>query len=229
MSDGPADYLISVVHPSARPAIWWKTRDAWLEHADRPDLVDYVVAFDEGTESPVDPAPARVAINTGRHTSVDATNAGAAAAKGELAVVISDDIWPCPHWDTELRKVADPSKEQVIKVRVGGQADERDLFAVQILTQKRYAKLGYLFYPEYLSMYADDEFGEHARRDGVVVDANHLLFEHRHFTMGANGMDEVYARQNGSQRYTLGNRILKMRRKAGFPGPDKEIWVGNQT
>ena len=47
---------------------------------------------------------------------------------------------------------------------------------LQIMSRAYYSQRGYAMYPEYESMYADNDFTEHARHDGVVIDARHLVF-----------------------------------------------------
>ena len=82
-----------------------------------------------------------------------------------------------------------------------------------------------VFYHEYESMCADNDFCEHARQDGVVIDARHLFFEHRHPLYGADGnwrpadpatWDEAYKAQNSERALDLGLKILERRRAAKF-------------
>lgn len=216
----PATPRFSIVHPSARPNEWAKTRDEWLAAASGQETVEYVVCFDWGHAdvSAKDAAPARVVWNYGVRCSVDATNCAAAAASGKVMVVISDDIHPAKHWDKLLRKVPQlwGGQECVVRVKTGGSADQRGLMAVQILNRERYDRIGYLFYPGYVSMYADDEYSIHAKGDDVVVDTD-ILMEHDHWTNNARPMDEVYARQNAAERYRWGQALLTSRLSAGFP------------
>jgi hypothetical protein len=187
----------------------------------RVGIAEMVTCFDFGTcdVTPKEAAPARVVWNYGRRCSVDATNHAAACSVGRVLVVISDDIYPCNGWDQELKKIGHlwSDKECVVRVRTGGTADQRGLMAVQILNRRRYERLGYLFHPSYISMYADDDYSLHAERDGVVVNAPHILMRHEHWTTGERPMDEVYRRQNAPERYKQGEENLKRRIAAGFP------------
>ena len=49
-----------------------------------------------------------------------------------------------------------------------------------ILSRAWYENQGFVFFPEYESMFADNDFCETARQAGVVIDARHLMFPHRH-------------------------------------------------
>ena len=211
----------SLCHPSARPSEWKKTRDAWIDAASKPVDAEYVVCFDLGRHrvEPKEAAPARVVYNTGRHCSVDATNAACAAAVGRCLIVISDDILPCPNWDQELTKIGRlwSGQECVVRVKTGGQADARGLLTVQILNRERYERYGYLFHPSYTSMKSDDEFTENAHRDGCIVNAAHILFRHEHWTTGERQMDDVYRAQNAPERYRQGEENFQLRARLGFP------------
>lgn len=210
----------SIVHPSARPHEWAATRDRWIAAASRRARFEYVACFDFGRHAvtPEEAHPARLVWNYGLWCSTDATNQAAACATGRVLVVISDDIYPCENWDVELKKAAPlwGDEECVVRVKTGGQADERGLMAVQILNRKRYERLGYLFHPSYLSMYGDDEYSLHAEQDGVVVDTD-ILMPHCHWTTGEREYDEVYRLQNAAERYEWGAAVLQYRRARQFP------------
>lgn len=213
----------SIVHPSARPDQFCATRDKWIRAASRTADYEYVATFDFPSELTAEQvAPARLVPNYGPRCSNDATNVAAAASIGRILVVISDDIYPCEHWDLDLLSVREllGSKPCVVQVSTGGTADDRGLLTVQILNRARFDQLGYIFHPSYISMYGDDEFSEHARRDGVLVQARHILFPHEHWSNpGAAGQptDEVYRKQNDPSRYEYGRRLFMYRAGKDFP------------
>jgi hypothetical protein len=156
----------------------------------------------------------------GKHCSVDATNMAVACTTGDVIVVVSDDFEPCRNWVDELYKIPElwQDRETVLKVGTGGTADDRGLLTLQILNRKRYERFGYLFHPGFVSMYADDDWSDAARRDGVVVDATHLTFPHHHWSHDSSvEMDEVYRLQNEPARYKFGEALYRWRRDRGFP------------
>lgn len=217
---------ISLVHPSARPEEALKTMRAWLKASSKQAEIEYVICFDYGRHEidVADYEPARVVWNYNLPCSVDATNHACQCAVGRVLVVISDDIYPCPLWDLKLKQIPRlwGEKECVVRVKTGGGADQRGLMAVQIANRTRYERLGYLFHPSYLSMYADDEFSLHAAQDGVVVEAPEITFPHHHWSHGGalhRPMDPVYAAQNGRERYAWGEQILRYRKARDF-GPE---------
>lgn len=71
-----------------------------------------------------------------------------------------------------------------------------------------------------LSHNCDTEFGEVATRDGVVIEANHLLFEHLHpdcFKRQRDGADMTHA---SKERWNAGEMLFNFRRGQGFPIDD---------
>ena len=197
--------------------------------------------------------------NEGRRCYVDAVNTAAKASTGRILIVIADDQWPCEGWDEQLTQLleraaagdgTDPArwpdgafwssggtlwpKEFVIEVSTGTpQEHNRGIMPMPILSRARYERLGYVFYPEYESMYADNDFCEHARRDGVVIDARHLMFPHIHPYFDESGrwreraeldkrLDAAYREQNRQSAYELGHKLLHRRRAAKFDGIARE-------
>lgn len=211
----------SLVHPTARPSEWKKTRDLWIEAARNPDGIEHVVCMDwgSGAITPKDTEPSRLVWNYGKHCSVDATNVAAQCAVGKVLVVISDDTYPCPYWDANLRNVPGlfSDKPCVVRVRTGGTGDDRGLLTIQILNRIRYEKVGYLFHPAFASMFSDDEFSIRAAQDGVLVDAPDILMPHEHWTTGERPKDSVYERQNAPARYKYGAALLRWRQDNGWP------------
>lgn len=214
----------SLCHATARlPNGWNNAALEWYLNCDRPSKIEYILCVDEADRDKVPaemPHLPQLVINAGRQCAVDAWNTAAAASTGKFIIQVADDLYPPTHWDTELLKVIpDLDGEYVVEVRTGTSLDDewRRCMAHSFLTRKYYERYGYLFHPDYEGMYADDEFTEKARRDGVVVDARHLLFEHRHWIGTTVPFDDIYKRQNSQERYDRGLEILGRRRAQGFP------------
>lgn len=237
--------LFSVLHPSNRPNAWRKVYDAWMAACVDPSLVEYVLCvdhdgpFDGGTTMPGGPraklfGAQMIVRNSDRHCAVDAYAAAAKASTGHILICIADDLFPCEKWDERLtlsiptvfeptqdfdaqgRFVLDLSREFIIDVSTSTPPGRR-IFEMPIVSRPRYERLGYLFYPEYLSMYADNDMFEHAERDGVIINARHLMFEHRHpFFDKSVEMDETYLHTNRPEAYEVGKRIFEARQRSGF-------------
>jgi hypothetical protein len=127
--------LISLLHPTARvkpskqfPRGWRAAFDAWLERADHPERIEYVLSVHESRweefwdseicdlyrRNAVQDGPvfrfdypqclSRITVikNTQRDCNVDQLNNCAAHATGKLFVGVMDDFFPPEHWDTLL-------------------------------------------------------------------------------------------------------------------------------
>lgn len=217
--------VFSLCHATARPAQWRACYDDWWASCDNPQAVEYIMTVDErwGFDPKVPPAVnnrTRVLWWTGKRGSTPAWNAAAAESRGQILIMVADDLRPPPHWDTELlNAIPDLDSEFVIEVSSAKLPDEARLMVAYLLSRKRYERLGYVINPEYISIYADNEFGDHARMDDVVVDARHLHFRHYHpyYGDGLFPQDAVYAAGNTSEAVVQGLALYVRRKAAGFP------------
>lgn len=237
--------VFSLVFTSVRPQIipavmeLWNSRSALKQH-------EWCVGVDLGNAAVLDAAQAavlhsvnakkciqaQVVINNGDKTCVAGWNVAAAASKGKIIITVADDFNPPQNWDALLLALEPKGwedGEHVVKVEDGY---VHNIFVISILTRKRYERFGYVFYPKYLSLFCDTEFGEVALRDGVVIEANHLLFEHCHPDCGKrprDGVDLVHASQ---ERWNAGEMLFNFRRGRGFPiddGPLAEKYAAAQA
>jgi hypothetical protein len=221
--------LFSICHTTARPEKWMDAYVAWWSRAVNPKAIEYILAVDERwgfdrQHPPIVNDATKVHWCTGRRDSTTGWNEAAAQSTGRVLITAQDDQTPPERWDEELGKVIAAKlfldEEFVVEVSSGPLADKNRLMVISILSRVRYEKLGYVFYPEYRAMYADDEFGEHARKDGIVIDARHLMFYHQHPAQDTyKPWDEVYRAENAAPNFVHGKALLERRRALGFPRP----------
>lgn len=154
----------------------------------------------------------------GRKCSVDGWNTAVKLATGKVLLINSDDMFPCQDWDHKLLEVIpDLDGEYVVETSSNTPADTARTLVFQVLTRQRLEQVGYLFWHEYECMSCDSEFTEHARLDGVVIDARHIVIEHRHYTVKGLPHDGVYSYENRPEVYQLGFDVIARRRSRGFP------------
>lgn len=224
--DGSARPAFSLCHTTARlPDGWRAAAQAWFDKADHPEMTEHVLVWDQGEMEKI---PEKIferttfGENPDRKCAVDGWNAAAKLSTGKFLISLSDDLFPCDHWDTELLKVLpDLSGEHVIEVDTGG---DQGLLTFSMLTRAYFERLtrdygyqGGLFYPEYLGMYGDNDFDMLARRDGVVIDAKHLKFDHKHPVYNTAEWDDTYRHQQRPEAYKHGRDVFnKRRRDLGF-------------
>jgi len=220
----------SILHPSARPEAWKATRDAWMSAAANKDNVEYVLCGDRrwgfSNENPVEGVSV-FCLNEGRKCWVDSVNTAAKASSGDVLIVIADDIFPCEAWDAKLSERLDgwPSQWFAVEVSTGTPAEhERKILACPIISRALYEQWGYVLYPGFESMYADNDIFEHAEAMGVLIDARVIQFEHRHGLFEGKNfseLDPVYQHQNRLQAYEWGAKLLDLRRELNFGEPMK--------
>jgi hypothetical protein len=212
--------IFSILHTSARPDKWRAAYNDWLAKAKRPEEVEYVLCIDErwgfgaSVEFPEDGAIHTLCHNRGRKSWVSGVNTAAAMSRGRILIVNADDLFACEYWDAELlERVGTRVGEYAIEVSTGTpQEHERGIAVIPMLSRARYERLGFVLYPEFESMYADNDFLEHAVCDGVLLDARDLRFPHRHYLVTGAAPDAVYAHQNRAGAYDLGKAVLSARR-----------------
>jgi hypothetical protein len=217
--------MFSLCHATARPGQWKDCYDAWWSACDNPEAVEYILAIDErwGFNRKNPPAVnerTNLLWCSGKRGSTTAWNSAAELSTGTILIMVADDFRPAPHWDTELLKaIPDPSAEFVVEVSSGKLPDAARLMVLYILSRKRYESLGYVLNPGYISVYADNEFGDQARKEGVVIDARHLMFRHHHPYYGDSlfPRDAVYDAGNTPEAAAQGLALYLRRKAAGFP------------
>ena len=225
----------SILHPTARPLAWRRVMDDWLAKADWPHEVEYVLCADErwGFSAGFAPQPPmagelKLVWNTGRRCYVDSVNTAAAASCGAILIVVADDQFCCQHWDRLLLEKLLPdgysarsfgaANDFVVEVNTGTPDEHnRGIMVMPILSRGRYARLGFVFFPEFESMFADNEFCEHARHDRVVIDARDIgVFPHHHWTNHQREIDAVDQAHNSRPAWDLGKAVLRRRQRLAF-------------
>jgi len=199
----------------------WNSRSTLQQH-------EWVIGADAGNDAVIAEANAlaqkypnvKVVVNNGPQTCVAGWNAAATGTTGKVLIMVADDFLPPHNWDGLLLSIEPKDwidKEHVIKVEDGY---VHNIFVLSILTRKRYERFGYVFYPKYLSLFCDTEFGDVASGQGVVIEANHLLFEHMHpdcYKRPRDGVDMTHASR---ERWNAGEMLYKFRKMQGFPVDD---------
>jgi len=217
---------ITLVHATrgrAKQAI--QTRKNWLDAASHPAAVEHIFCIDaDDTESVQGLAHYRRHIVAEPNGCVKAWNEGVALTTGQIVIQLSDDWLPSVHWDAfvwgaleraaKLKGGTVADTPLVLQVSDGGRRD--DLLCMAIATRARIAQQdgGTLFHPDYFGVYSDNEYSLRAFRDGVVVDAKNITFEHQHPAFGKAVTDATYERQNARVRYEEGEAIFKRRNPA---------------
>ena len=229
----------SLIHPSIRPHKWREIYDAWLAAAEHPENVEYSLVTDtKWGFGACDLVPWEHEREGNDHIwcsagYVASVNAAAKEATGDMLIVIADDIWPAQGWDRVLleasliwpwQKDRNNTPEFAIWVNSGDRhiGTRGDIMAMPVVSRSRVERLGYLYYPGYLSMYADNDLAEHCMLDAAegrcsLIVLQEPVFPHKHPANDPSiPMDSAYQWQNRPQAYSEGLELLKLRREAKF-------------
>jgi hypothetical protein len=156
--------------------------------------------------------------------NVDAYNRAAYASKGDILVQVHDDVTPPKSWDREIvQRIRDPQRPALLLVSDGQPAEVNKkpwLPTVAIVTRKYAERVGGLWYPGYVSISCDDDLGQKAMKDGVVIEAKDLVFQH---DWQGKDRDETQKRSYSEENWEQGMTLLEQRNAAGFPDAP-ELW-----
>ena len=149
---------------------------------------------------------------------VGATNAAAKYTTGDVLIYLSDDF-DCPEkWDKLIMDKMNPGIPQILKVDDCLLPMGAAILTIPIMTREFYDKFGYFFYPEYKSMFCDEDLYNVARILDALVIAPDLKFPHRHPSNGKKEFrgknDETYKRSYAMMKQ--GRVLHNNRRKANY-------------
>lgn len=206
----------------------------WLEKAKNPKDIEYILSLDtDDKESQLNyyriffekikqqyGITLKIENNFNRNV-VDAMNSGAKAATGDVLVCISDDF-DCPlNWDELISDAIPTNKSWALQIKDGTPIENR--MTLPILTKSLYNELGFIYYPAYTGLFADNDLHELCVSMGVLAKSD-LLFRHKHYsTIPGAKADETHRRHNHPQGHQHGERLLNQRRLMNFVEPVQEV------
>lgn len=161
----------------------------------------------------------KVVRNEGRDCVVDQLNCAAQFAdKSSLVLMaMTDDMFPPKDWFSKVEDSFPSFTEPlVVQYSSGGTRDD-ELSIAGAMTRQWYEKVGYILYPEYTSLYADNDLTATALAAGVLHKSHNVAFDHHHPMHNNMPWDEVYENQNSLLNNIIGSRLFAKRRAAGFP------------
>ena len=175
--------LHATYHRAGGPLI---VRDAWLARADNPGDIEYVFAMDADDHASIKDTDGCLRVigqpAIGMVTAVRNWNNAAAAATGDLLMVIADDLFPPQGWDSALRELIaalDPEDvDFAVKLR---DSTNRSgvLLRHPVISRAFYEQHG-LFDDAYRGVYCDDDITTRAFWRAAILDGRSIVLEHHH-------------------------------------------------
>lgn len=199
---------IYLYHPSrGRPEQSLKAFESWLNKSRDMTRLKHVFSLDADDDSWADYRSVG-AITRDNATMVEALNRCLLPIHEGIVVTLYDDMVPSEGWDEALLKAYQPGK--LFRVDCG-----EPLQTVCAGCASVFHRWGYVYYPGYVSMFADNDYQEHGEHEGMFVDCE-MTVTHNHPAHGTAETDATYERQNHSSAYHVGEKVLARRRWSQF-------------
>ncbi len=210
----------------SRPHRFLQTLKEWIEAADDPKNVTFLVSYDHDDDTMT---PAILAGTQGLGSEVrlyrgasknkiEAINSNVNEIMGwEIVIVISDDFFVRRKgWDTFVRqKMTEhfPDTDGSLWIYDGSQ---KKINTLPCLGWRYYQRFGFIYNPEYKSFFCDNEQTAIGLRDNKLAFIDQSIATHEH-PAWAGGMkvDDLYRRNN--VYWAEDQRTYERRKAAGFP------------
>lgn len=213
----------SIIHPSrGRVRESWNCIMTWVGLMSPYNEIEYILSLDRDdsekymrvVEQAVDRIKLKVVIGSNSNV-VQALNRGACQATGDVLIYVSDDFLCPSNWDLEIQEaVKGRGNDWLLLVNDGIQ---KHTATILIESKAYYDRFGYMYYPDYISMWADPDATEVARRSGKLINATEsLLFKHNHYSVGGLPIDPTYLKENSSKAWDHGEKLYKQRERSNF-------------
>ncbi|MDC1143185.1 hypothetical protein OAU50_08845, partial [Planctomycetota bacterium] len=148
---------------------------------------------------------------------IAAVNADLEGVDGNILVVASDDMIPkVQGYDdviaTDMKKYF-PNYDGALNYNDGHRKNQ-DLMTLAVLGYNLYKSWGYIYHPDYLSVYADDEQTDVCRMLGIIKDIDKLIVHHDMPTQETQ--DELAKKNDSLEMYARDKRVYVCRRRRYF-------------
>lgn len=210
-----------------RPELFQKTMKAWIDNLSGLHAVEFIISIDDDDWQMQQPLAKmavlaqesdRVTIKyfTGpRTTKIDAINRDMQHADDfDILIVVSDDMVPKRHGYDDIismdMQTRFPSGPGALHYN-DGHANHQ-LCTLSIMNNVMYEHFGYIYNPEYHSLWCDNEFMDVCRGMDALPYIDNVIIEHQY---KKHGDDETY--KKSESQYDKDRRIYLYRKKRGFP------------
>lgn len=160
---------------------------------------------------------ANVIVRNNR-SAVDAINASAKEATGDVFIVVSDDTGCIRNWDNVISNAVAGRKDFVLKTYDGVQ---KWICTMPILDRAYYNRFGYIYHPSYFHQFCDTEFTHVADITKRIIWRNDIEIKHHHYSVLKQPRDALYTRNDNS--FKEGQRLYLQRLRDKFGLVDVDV------
>lgn len=199
---------ISLLYTTARLQLIENVVDRWRATAASTNSFEIIVVTDEPVA--FRSGQAQFFVNEGPRNCVAGWNLAAAKARNDILIQVSDDLYPPRDWDKRIVAAVSRLVRENPNVVINALDERKCQLGVfhPILTRGAYLRAGYLYPPDFESMFCDNWFSiYHAMHSHMVVSRD-VFWSHRHRTTHNVQIDDVTRRHEAKERYEKGRETL---------------------
>lgn len=207
--------IISLLHPSrSRPEKALSTALKWTKSAGV--TVEHILSLDESDPLKNEYGYIHKSFTNNNSSVVEATNAIAKQANGDILIYLSDDFDCFENWGVKVvEQFKDENRPLLIKCDDGLQGFYVPVLTIPIMNRSLYERLGYFWHPEYKSMFCDEDLYWTSFKLAALKMCPQIKFEHQHPSNGKAPNDETYTRS--AMNWDQGKALFTRRKSQGFP------------
>ena len=149
-------------------------------------------------------------------SKVEACNANLEDEEGDVLLLVSDDMIPCFNgFDDIIMQGMEqfyPDMDGAIKFHDGLRPEDL-LMTLPILGWNLYKQFGYIYHPDYTSLYCDNEMTNVCYNLGKLIVSPVCIFRH---DWTPEPFDELHARNENAEMYGIDGKVFEERRNKNF-------------
>jgi len=198
-----------------RQEIASKTLDGYLALADDPESISIHVAVNDAADLPTLRVPYASTVHDFR-SKIAAYNAIPEGDWWDIVLGASDDMWAIQQgWDTIIRQAMAANFPDLDGCLWFSDGRQDAICTFSIMGRKAYQRDGFIYHPDYLSYWCDNEWTEVWTSRGKLHKDPRRLFRNEHpIWGGVMPKDETY--KATTKHFILDKRTYFRRRVDGF-------------
>lgn len=190
----------------------------YIANAERPDLLHIHAACNDAADVPANADTHEVAPF---RSKIAAYNAVPLDLEWDILLAASDDMWCIqPGWDTIIREAMHTHFPNLDGCLWFSDGRQDRICTFSIMGRKAYERDGYIYQPDYLSFFCDNEWTEVWQSRGKLYADPRCLFRNEHYAWGGvMGEDATYQLGAGPKniKWNHDKQLYHERKLKGFP------------
>lgn len=149
-------------------------------------------------------------------TKIEAVNADMDKVSGwDILLLASDDMIPVVEgYDSIIRRDMNDYFKRLDGVLWYNDGGQNNINTLSIMGKKYYDMFGYIYHPDYISLWCDNEFTEISEKLKKVYKSDQIIIEHQHPVYQKTNYDQLYVRNESY--YNVDKQTYEKRRDKNF-------------